>query len=84
MAKHDLDDMMKTGGMEGVHWRERLPFMSQDSDFNDSELTEIANEAAMDLLTAGQLRTLVIILANRMQRAEILLKIHRDIKEYER
>ena len=81
----DLDEAMDLMMNDGdVHWKERLPFMTTDSDFNDQELTEISSEAAMDLLTSSQLRTLVILLAGRMQRAEILLKSLRDIEEYER
>jgi hypothetical protein len=59
MPRHDLDDMMKTGGQGGVHWKDRLPFMNLDSDFSVDELREIAIEAPMGMLTDRQMRKLV-------------------------
>jgi hypothetical protein len=66
--------MSENKGDGGVHWKDRLPFMNLDSDFSVDELREIAIEAPMGMLTDRL----------RLGRAEELLKLQRDIEEYER
>jgi len=48
--------------MTGMGWQERLPHLIQ-IDFSREELNQIGADAALDLLTSSQLRTLVMLFA---------------------